>query len=92
MKAYVVDYKTSSFKETLTELCFGPEPLLNLRYATRELATADCVHLNHFGPHMEAHRCAFAVDQLPQGDFGIICVCHPIASNQQARLNRLAHG
>jgi hypothetical protein len=24
------------------------------------------------------HVCSFAVDTLPGGDFGIICVCHPM--------------
>lgn len=79
MKAYAL---THTFPElewnSQTRIQFGAEPSPESRYSTREQAAAECVKLNQGKVQVGSHCCAFAVDQLPQGDFGIICACHPI--------------
>ena len=68
------------------EVQYGSEPKRNLRYATRELATETCLNLNKFRLQIGAHSCAFTADKLPEGDFGIICICHPVKSgNKRSR-------
>jgi hypothetical protein len=41
------------------------------------MAAAECVRLNKIQVRFGSHCCAFAVDQLPEGDYAIICACHP---------------
>jgi hypothetical protein len=79
MKAYALTRKFAGLDlNAPTGILFGAEPSSESRYTTREQAAADCVKLNQGRVHVGSHCCAFAVDQLPQGDFGIICACHPI--------------
>lgn len=69
MKSYVHGYKV--------DIQYGQLPAPASRYANRTLAESACRDLNRFGVWVGSHRCSFAVDRLPEGDFGIICVCHP---------------
>lgn len=79
MKAYAITYTFTEFDQpSQTAIEFGSEPSPESRYSTREQAAAECVRLNQGRVHVGSHCCAFAVDQLPQGDFGIICACHPM--------------
>jgi len=75
MKAFAIHYKLVDGARV--DIQFGGEPSLEFRYTTRELAAADCVRLNQVEPQTNSHCCAFAVEQLSEGDFGIICACHP---------------
>jgi hypothetical protein len=36
------------------------------------------VRFNQSRVEVGSHCCAFAVDRFPDGDFGIICACHPM--------------
>ena len=72
MKAYVLSNSS--------DIQFGAQPTPQSRYATREHAQADCRDLNQVNIEVGTHRCSFSVDALPEGDFGIICVCHPLHS------------
>lgn len=76
MKAYLIGYKVGSPQVIPLEAQYSLEPAL--RYATRGLAATDCMHLNRQRLTIGAHSCAFAVDELPEGGFGIICICHPV--------------
>lgn len=78
MKLYAVSSEVS--EDNLVEIRYGVAPCGAFRYATRELATLDCVRLNQNQFHVGPHRCAFTVEQLADGDFGISCVCHPLIS------------
>jgi hypothetical protein len=69
MNAYVLGYKV--------DVEFGPEPSQQSRYTVRGLAEAACRELNKLAVSTDTHQCSFAVATLPEGDFGIICVCHP---------------
>jgi len=71
MKAYVLGNRV--------DVEFGPQPSSEFRYALRELAVAVCRDLNTLAVHSGNHHCSFAVDALHGGDFGIICVCHPLS-------------
>jgi hypothetical protein len=70
MKAYVLAHKA--------DVELGPQPGSESRYPLRELAGAVCRDLNRLSLRTEKHLCSFAVDLLPEGDFGIICICHPL--------------
>jgi len=76
MKAYAINYGLDL--STQVNVQYGSQPTPESRYSTREKAAQDCVRLNQVRFHVGSHRCAFAVDKLPDGDFGIICACHPI--------------
>ena len=76
MKAYLLGYKIGSPEQWPLRAQYGLEP--KSLYVTRELAVADCIYLNRLRLTIEAHCCAFAVDELPEGGFGIICICHPM--------------
>jgi hypothetical protein len=78
MKAYVIGQKLDAQNWSM-EVQYGPEPIPELRYATRELAVTDCMHLNRQRLKIGAHCCAFTVEELPAGDFCIICICHPVS-------------
>ena len=77
MKVYVVAYRTDDLERSPTEVRYGLEPTAESRYVTRALAVTDCMLLNSHRLSIGAHCCAFTVDDLPTGDFGIICTCHP---------------
>jgi hypothetical protein len=78
MKFYALEYQEIGLDQnTQPEIQFGSKPSSRSRYATREMAAADCVRLNKVQVRFGSHCCAFAVDQLPEGDYAIICACHP---------------
>jgi hypothetical protein len=78
MKAYALKHQDLGVDEnTQPEVQYGSKPSSGSRYATREMAAADCVRLNQIQVRFGSHCCAFAVDQLPEGDFAIICACYP---------------
>jgi len=71
MKTFVTRYKAG------VEL--GPEPSSESRYILCDSAGVVCRDLNKSDVRTGEHHCSFTVDMLPQGDFGIICICHPHA-------------
>ena len=75
VKAYAINYG-SNFG-TRANIQYGSHPTSDSRYSTRELAALDCVRLNQSDFYAGSHRCAFAVDKLPDGGVGSICACHP---------------
>jgi hypothetical protein len=75
MKAYATDYGLDQSMQFNVQ--FGSQPSPQSRYKTREQAAQDCVRLNRTRHFVGSHCCAFVVDKLPEGDFGIICACHP---------------
>ena len=78
MKAYALLHGLQDLtQDARSRIQFGAEPLPESRYSTREQAAADCARLNETQVRVGSHCCAFAVDRLPQGDFAIICACHP---------------
>ena len=82
MKAYVVSREIDGQEGWLLDIRFGPQPSPQSRYDSRSIAQADCSALNRFVICSDVdHRCSFTVDELPDGKFGIICVCHPLATH-----------
>ena len=77
MKAYVIEYGPRLEDTRQILVVYGPDPKPELKYATRQAAEAICRKLNLFEVRVGRHQCAFSVDQMPDGDFGIFCVCHP---------------
>jgi len=77
MKKYVLSYNENESAAGLINLQYGSQPLHDSKYATRTLAEVDCKNLNRTGAQVGSHRCSFSVDALPEGEFGIFCVCHP---------------
>ena len=75
MKAYAINYGLDL--TTQVDVQYGSQPTPESRYSTREQAARDCVRLNQTQVRIGSHCCAFAVDKLPDGGFGIICACHP---------------
>jgi hypothetical protein len=75
MKSYAINYGLDL--STQVKVQYDSKPTPDSRYSTREQASQDCVRLNQSHLHVGSHRCAFAVDKLPEGGFGIICACHP---------------
>jgi len=69
MKAYVLRHSV--------DVKYGPQPSSDWRYPRREQAEAICRNLNRLRVCAGSHECSFAVDSLPEHDYGIICVCHP---------------
>jgi hypothetical protein len=79
MKAYAMKDQVSAPSENSQfAIRYSNEPMAESRYSTREQASADCVRFNKNRVHVGTHCCAFAVDPLPEGDYGIICTCHPM--------------
>jgi hypothetical protein len=71
MKTYVLDHTA--------DLQYGPHPTPESQYSTRASAEVHCLDLNQrLSVGVGSHQCSFAVDALPDGGFGIICVCHPL--------------
>lgn len=77
MKAYVTSCQTDEVEGWLLDIHFGVKPSPECQYSSRTLAQIACCHLNHFVISRECHHCSFAVDELPDGSFGIFCLCHP---------------
>ena len=77
MKAYVIGYRRRPEDEGVIEVMYGPDPEPESTYASSQIAKAACKKLNSFGVRVGMHQCAFSVDPLRDGDFGIFCVCHP---------------
>jgi len=75
MKAYAISYGLDLNSQT--NIQYGSHPTPDSRYSTREQAAIDCVRLNESDIYAGSHRCAFAVDKLSDGGYGIICACHP---------------
>lgn len=75
VKTYAINYGLDL--ATHVKVQYGSQPTPESRYSTRERAAQDCVRLNQIPLQFGSHRCAFAVDKLPDGGFGIICTCHP---------------
>ncbi len=75
MKAYAINYGLDVTTQVTVQ--YGAEPTPDARYSTRERAALDCVRLNQSRHYVGSHQCAFAVDKLPDGHYGIICTCHP---------------
>lgn len=40
-------------------------------------ANSDCEYLNRHRIHVGQHLCYFSVEELPSGDFSIVCLTHP---------------
>lgn len=84
MKAYATKDQAIALSENIkVSIRYTTEPSASSRYLTRELASADCVRFNQSHVHVGSHCCAFAVDRLPEGDYGIICACHPMLGVDQ---------
>jgi len=75
MKAFAIFYR--AIDEGRVDFQFSSSPSPQFRYASRDLAANDCLRLNRAECHVGDHRCSFVVDDLPEGDFGIICASHP---------------
>ncbi|HEY1580285.1 MAG TPA: hypothetical protein VGF82_24740 [Terracidiphilus sp.] len=84
MKAYATKDHAIAVNENIkVSIRYTTEPSASSRYTTRELASAECVRFNQSHVHEGSHCCAFAVDRLPEGDYGIICACHPTLRVEQ---------
>lgn len=83
MKAYVVRYRTSPEDSRRIDVMYAPDLSPESRYASRQLAEAACRNLNGFEVRVGMHQCAFSVDPLPDGGFGVHCVCHPALNGAQ---------
>ena len=78
MKAYVVACgQRLEHPLKLIEVAYSADPCADWKYAIREAAEAVCKKLDLFEVRVGRHHCAFSVDPLVNGDFGIFCVCHP---------------
>lgn len=75
VKTYAINYGLDL--TTQVKVQYGAEPTPESRYSSRERAAQDCVRLNQSRHYVGSHQCAFAVDKLPDGGYGIICTCHP---------------
>lgn len=84
MKAYAMkDQLSGRDEDTQIAIRYSSQPSAASRYSTREQASADCIRFNKTHVHVGSHCCAFAVDRLPDGDYGIICACHPMLGSDQ---------
>jgi hypothetical protein len=91
MKAYAMaDQVSVQGGNTHVAIRYSKEPSAKSRYSSRELASADCVRFNQTPVHVGSHCCAFAVDPLPEGDYGIICACHPMLSERRSTQEQVA--
>jgi len=88
LKFYAVSAEV--FDHNHVQIQYGPDPLGAFRYVTRERAAVACVRLNQIQFHGGSHCCALTVEQLPDGEFGLICVCHPFGSG--SGVFRIPHG
>jgi hypothetical protein len=77
MKAYVIEYGLRLENPQTIEVVYGNDPDTRSRYETFQEAEATCRNLNLFEVRVGQHQCAFSVDSLPGGDFGVFCICHP---------------
>jgi hypothetical protein len=62
------------------EYCKEPD----WRIAFRELAESELKILTDMCVHVGSHYCEFAVEELPEGEFAIICPSHPELRSSQA--------
>jgi hypothetical protein len=93
MKAYAMaDRVIVQGGDTQIAIRYSKEPSAKSRYSSRELASADCVRFNQTPVHVGSHCCAFAVDPLPGGDYGIICACHPMLTERRSTQEQVAVG
>lgn len=89
LKVYAVS--TEVFPDTHIQIQYGATPFGVFRYATRELTAVDCVRLNRNQFQVGQHCCALTVEQLPDGEFGLTCICHPLQSTSAlSRFQRVA--
>jgi len=47
------------------------------KMSTRDEAEMHCQDLNRMQVHVGPHYCEFSVEELPEGDFAIVCLSHP---------------
>lgn len=86
MKAYVAGYREKEKEEdkekgrkiasrTEIEVGYSKEPKWTV--ASREEANYQCRTLRGVDVHVGPHYCEFSVEELPNGEFAIVCLSHP---------------
>ena len=60
-------------RQIVVKYCTDPVPLFN----TRLEANMDCAMLRTASVSVGTHFCDFSVEELPSGQFAIICASHP---------------
>jgi hypothetical protein len=93
MKVYVRGYRQKDADEAQppkllferaedVEVQYCKEP--DWRIAFRELAESELRILTDMRVHVGLHYCEFAVEELPEGEFAIICPSHPEIHSSRA--------
>lgn len=54
------------------------------KIAFRELAESELSILAELRVHVGSHYCEFAIEELPEGEFAIICPSHPELHSSEA--------
>ena len=69
-----VDPRPAMWKENV-DVGYSSTPVLRIK--TRHEADLDCERLRRMRVHVGAHYCEFGVEELPEGDFTLVCFSHP---------------
>jgi len=64
--------------ESITEWIIGYSTAPDWRFSTRGEAEVALSDLNEKQFHVGLHYCEFAIQELPEGDFAIACITHPM--------------
>lgn len=91
MKVYVAGYRPekkepeqirSDDPKTDYEICYSRDPEWKMEFINQ--AESECRILESFGVHVGSHSCRFSVEELPEGEFAIVCLSHPDNSSASA--------
>jgi hypothetical protein len=86
MKAYVTGYQSKKQEKTGEKTHFGPHEgnvdvifhkQVKWRMESVEEAKAECGFLQGMKVRVGEHYCELSVEQLPGGNFAIVCLSHP---------------
>lgn len=88
MKAYVLGYRTKTDEEIeaqrRTAVPFARIEEIEVQYHSRPVwripsheAEWRCAELQRSRIHVGQHYCEFSLEELPEGNFAIVCESHP---------------
>ena len=85
MKKYVLGYRPKEKEKESKGRPFEPAGDIEVAYSKEAqwkmpmfyLANIECDILRGMRVHIGSHNCEFSVEELPEGEFAIVCLFHP---------------
>jgi hypothetical protein len=74
MKCYVESFGPTGENPEKIEVSYSQQP--SWKISALESAQAELRILQGLAVHVGLHRCEFSIEELPDGEFAIVCLAH----------------